>query len=112
MNQSQADIDPDLELTVEKVARDLRGGSIQLIDVREQDEWDAGRIAGSTLVPMSDFARHVSDIDPSIPIVTVCQAGVRSLYVAEALANAGFTSVRSMTGGISAWLAAGLPVEV
>jgi len=106
------DIDPHLETSVDAVAIALDIGSIQLIDVREQEEWNEGRIAGSRLIPMSEFAERVCEIDPEVPIVTVCRVGARSLFVAEALQEAGFPEVKSLAGGLNAWIAAGLPVEV
>ena len=112
MNQDQTDRNPGLETTVDEVVRGLHDGAIQIIDVREPDEWDEGRIAGSVLMPMSDFANRVGEIDPAIPIVTVCRVGGRSLYIAEALTEAGFPNVKSMAGGMNAWMAAGQPVEV
>jgi rhodanese-related sulfurtransferase len=102
----------DLETTVEAVVADLADGSIQLIDVREPDEWLEGRIAGSMLIPMSELGERVLDIDPARPVVTVCRVGARSYYVAEALLEAGFPNVKSMAGGINAWVISGQPLEV
>lgn len=100
---------PELEITVADVAtRDA--AAAQLIDVRELDEWDEGRIHGGVLIPMSEFAARVGEVDPAQPIIVYCRSGGRSLMVAEALQNAGYDA-RSMAGGMLAWEAAGLPVE-
>lgn len=82
----------------------------QFIDVRELDEWQDGRIAGATLIPMSEFAERVTEIDPAQPIIVYCKSGGRSLMVAEALQNAGYDA-KSMAGGILEWERAGHPVE-
>jgi rhodanese-related sulfurtransferase len=102
----------DLETSVEDVVAGMASGAVQVIDVREPEEWDEGHIAGSVLIPMSELADRVQEIDPAHPVVTVCRVGARSLYVAEALHEAGFPHVRSMAGGINAWVAAGQPLEV
>jgi rhodanese-related sulfurtransferase len=111
MSYDEQGIDPELETTVDAVSRGLGDGSIQVIDVREVEEWAEGHIHGSRLIPMSELATRVGEIDPATPVVTVCRVGARSLYVAEALANAGFPNVKSMAGGMNAWIMAGQPVE-
>lgn len=108
----QPDIDPEIETTVDAVVQGLASATVQVIDVRERDEWLEGRIAGSVLIPMSELAERVHEIDPTKPTVTVCRVGARSLYVAEALREAGFPNVMSLAGGINAWLLAGQPLEV
>lgn len=102
-------IDPQMEVTVADVAATL-DAIPQLIDVRELDEWQEGRIAGGTLIPMSEFAARVQEIDPAQPVIVYCRSGGRSLMVAEALQNAGYDA-RSMAGGMLEWERTGHPVE-
>lgn len=102
-------IDPQLEVSVADVAA-TRDAIPQLIDVRELDEWQEGRIAGSTLIPMSEFAARIAEIDPAQQIIVYCRSGARSLMVAEALQNAGYDA-RSMAGGMLEWERDGHPVE-
>lgn len=103
------EFNPELETTVAEVAaRDA--AAAQLIDVRELDEWNEGRLSGGVLIPMSEFAARVGEVDPAQPIIVYCRSGGRSLMVAEALQNAGYDA-KSMAGGMLAWEAAGLPVE-
>lgn len=111
-DRGQPRIEPDLETTVDAVARGLASGTIQVIDVREPDEWAEGHIAGSVLIPMSELAERVQEIDPKESIVTVCRVGARSIYVAEALLEAGYPRVQSMAGGINAWVMFGQSLEV
>lgn len=103
------EIDPQLEVTVAEVAGILPNVQ-QLIDVRELDEWEEARIPGATLIPMSEFAGRVGEIDPAQPIIVYCKSGGRSLMVAEALQNAGYDA-KSMAGGILEWAGAGHAVE-
>lgn len=103
------EFNPQLETTVADVAAN-RHDLQQLIDVRELDEWQAGRIAGGRLIPLSEFAARIGEIDPAQPVIVYCRSGGRSLMVAEALQNAGYNA-RSMAGGMLEWERAGHPVE-
>jgi rhodanese-related sulfurtransferase len=100
-----------LETTVAELARDLTVKPVQVLDVREPDEWSEGHIPGSILMPMGDVATRRHELDPAIPVVTLCRVGARSLYSAAELLAAGFPSVKSLAGGLNAWIAAGQPVE-
>lgn len=101
--------DPQLEVTVAEVAAN-RDSIPQLIDVREVDEWQEGHIAGAKLIPMSEFASKIEEVDPTQPIIAYCRSGGRSMMVAEALQNAGYDA-KSMAGGMLEWERAGHPVE-
>ena len=83
-----------------------------LIDVREQNEWDAGYLKGATHAPKGTISFTIANIAPekSAPILLYCAGGVRSAAVAETLAGLGYTNLTSMAGGINGWSAAGLPV--
>jgi rhodanese-related sulfurtransferase len=75
-----------------------------LLDVREPWEFEAARIEGSVLMPMSDVpGRAFQELDPEAHIVTICHHGVRSLNVAVWLRNQGFEKTQSLSGGINAW---------
>jgi rhodanese-related sulfurtransferase len=87
-----------------------RGKDIQLIDVRQPDEHDAGRIAGDRLVALAELAREVDTIDRGRPVVFYCRSGSRSAMASEAFRGAGFDA-HNMLGGLLEWKAAGLPLE-
>src|SRR5581483_2322507 len=99
-----------LEITVAEYLAGWRRQPIQLIDVREPEEWADGHLAEATLVPLADLERRVSEFDPNLPTVIVCRSGRRSLIAAAALDRLGFRLVRSLAGGIVAWVDAGLPL--
>ncbi len=61
----------------------------RIVDVREPDEVATGTIAGSTAIPLGQLADRAGELDPSVPVVTVCQSGRRSQEAAETLAAAG-----------------------
>lgn len=82
--------------------------NLQLIDVREPDEWEAGRIEAARHIRLDDLADRLGEIDPHRPVVTVCRSGGRSGRGAELLRSRGFDA-RSMDGGMKAWAQEGLP---
>jgi rhodanese-related sulfurtransferase len=99
------------EVDVAEAARVWSESSAQLVDVREPDEWEAGRIPGSIHIPLSELGQRADELVSEVPVVVVCAAGVRSLAGAESLLTRGFHDVASLNGGIIAWAEAGLPVE-
>ena len=86
------------------------GEEIQLIDVRQPDEHEAGRIAGDRLVELSQLAVALDTIDRDTPVVFYCRSGSRSAMAAEAFRGAGFDA-HNMAGGLLEWTSAGLPLD-
>jgi rhodanese-related sulfurtransferase len=86
----------------------VNGGAI-LLDVREQDEWDAGHAPQATHLAMSELNARVDELPQDVRLVCVCHVGGRSSMVADALNRAGWQAT-NLTGGMRAWQAAGLPV--
>jgi len=91
-----------------------RSAPVAIIDCREADEHAQGAIAGAVFIPRGllemRIERHVSD--RTAEIVIYCAAGNRSLFAQRALTELGYTNVRSLAGGFTAWKSAGLPWEV
>lgn len=83
---------------------------VQLVDVREPGEWQAGRIPGSRWIPMDQLGNRLDDLDTDRPVVTVCRSGTRSGKMAEFLTGHGYRA-ENLEGGIQAWTEAGLPVQ-
>ncbi|RAJ04118.1 adenylyltransferase/sulfurtransferase [Chitinophaga skermanii] len=75
----------------------------QLIDVREEVEWDICHINDSKLIPMNTVPRHLGEIDKFQPVVLICHHGMRSRSVANFLVDEGYKDVYNVTGGIHAW---------
>jgi rhodanese-related sulfurtransferase len=92
------------------VAELHREGAVQLIDVREDYEWEAGRIAGARHIELQAVAAEAGSLDREKPVVFYCRVGGRSAMAAGAFRGAGFAAY-SMEGGIEAWDEAGLPLE-
>jgi rhodanese-related sulfurtransferase len=77
-----------------------------LLDVREQDEWDAGHAADAVHIPMSEFVARIGELPEAEPLYVVCRAGGRSAQVVQYLVAQGRTAV-NVDGGMLAWDAAG-----
>jgi len=82
----------------------------QLVDVRAEHEWEAGRIRGAVHLPLAELNERVDELERGRPVVLYCRGGDRSTMAAEALAAAGFEAAK-LNGGIRAWSEAGLPLE-
>jgi rhodanese-related sulfurtransferase len=91
-------------------ARKLVEDGAQLVDVRAEHEWEAGRIGGATHLPLAELAGRTDEIDRERPVVLYCRGGNRSAMAAEALAAAGFDATK-LDQGIVGWSGAGLPLE-
>jgi rhodanese-related sulfurtransferase len=101
-------VDPDY--TPQEVAELLARGQVELIDVREPDEYEAGRIAGARLIPLAQLPSEVAELDRERPIVFYCRTGSRSGMATDAFRGAGFDA-HNMAGGLLDWRASGLPLE-
>jgi rhodanese-related sulfurtransferase len=97
------------ELPPETVASLLAEGAIQLVDVREPYEREAGHVDGSRHVPLAELTAAAPSLDPAVPIVFVCRVGARSAMAAWSFARAGYDA-HNLDGGMVAWAASGLPL--
>lgn len=99
--------DPRPDVSVQQAADASETGLVLLVDVREDDEWTAGHAPEALHVLLA--ALDAADLPTDRPVVAVCRSGNRSALAATQLAEAGF-EVANMSGGMTAWAAAGLPV--
>jgi len=82
---------------------------VQIVDVREAYEWEAGHIDGAVHVPLNQLmAGGGQDLDRSRPVVAVCRSGNRSELAALMLQARGYEA-HNMQGGMEEWETAGLP---
>jgi rhodanese-related sulfurtransferase len=84
-------------------------GSVILLDVREDDEWQRGHAPGAQHIPMSQVPSRLGEIDAEATLFVVCKVGGRSQRVAQYLAQNGYSPV-NVSGGMLAWADAGRPV--
>jgi rhodanese-related sulfurtransferase len=84
---------------------------IQLVDCREQYEWDAGRVESAIFIPLNTLmAGGGPELDASTPVAVICRSGNRSELASTMLQARGFDA-HNVEGGMEAWEAAGLPFE-
>jgi rhodanese-related sulfurtransferase len=97
------------EVSREEAQKLVEDGA-QLVDVRAEHEWDAGRIPGATHVPLAELAERTGEIDKDRAVVLYCRGGNRSTMATDALAAAGYDASK-LVGGIVGWEEADLPLE-
>jgi rhodanese-related sulfurtransferase len=98
------------DLTPEEVAARMKIGGVELIDVREPGEYDAERIHGAMLFPLSSFDPHA--LPKNVDIIFQCGTGKRSAMAVAKAQAAGLRHCAHLAGGIQAWKAAGQPTLV
>ena len=97
------------EIAVDEAIERAAAGTV-LIDVREQDEWDAGHSPDARLVPLSELQARVDEIPTDQPVLIVCHSGGRSLRATAFLRAEGVDAI-NVVGGMSAWAQAGGPLS-
>jgi rhodanese-related sulfurtransferase len=102
------------EVTVAETQQRMRENKdVKLIDVREDNEWDAAHAAGAIHLGKGIIER---DIETTVPnknteLILYCGGGYRSALATDALQRMGYTNVFSMAGGWRAWQEAGGKIE-
>lgn len=90
-------------ISVEEVQERLESGeTLNLIDVREVDEVEAGHIPGIVHIPLGSLESRVGELSKETPYIMVCRSGGRSGRATEFLQEQGF-DVTNMSGGMLAW---------
>lgn len=82
--------------------------AIQIVDVREPYEWEAGHIEQAVHVVLSDIMGGAGEFDPDKPVVAVCRSGNRS-ELATLMLKARGLDAHNLEGGMEAWESDGLP---
>ncbi|GKU78737.1 rhodanese-like domain-containing protein [Paenibacillus sp. L3-i20] len=92
------------EMTASELYDQLKEGvKLNLIDVREQDEWEDGHIEQARFIPLSEFQARANEVhDVEGDVVFICRSGGRSGKVCDFLSLQGFDVV-NVTGGMLAW---------
>jgi glyoxylase-like metal-dependent hydrolase (beta-lactamase superfamily II)/rhodanese-related sulfurtransferase len=87
-------------------------GSVQIVDVREQNEFDGplGHIRDAKLIPLGELSARAGELARDRPVVAVCRSGGRSAQAVVLLQKAGFGQVANLAGGMLRWRANGHPV--
>jgi rhodanese-related sulfurtransferase len=101
------------EIGVDETRRKIEGGQARVIDVREDNEWAAGHVAGAEHMARGVIERDIIERIPekNTEMILYCGGGFRSALSADNLQKMGYTNVYSMAGGWRAWKEAGAPVD-
>ncbi len=105
--QAQDEIDVDPERVADWLEQDP---SLQVIDVREPYEREAGHIAGTRHIQLVNLTGEASTVAREHPVVFYCRVGARSQMAAQAFRAAGYDAY-TMAGGLKRWAEQGLPLE-
>jgi ubiquinone/menaquinone biosynthesis C-methylase UbiE/rhodanese-related sulfurtransferase len=100
------------ELSPYEVKRKLKGEQVVILDVREPDARET-RLKNAVNIPRGELEKHVVEVvkDPRALILTYCDTGRQGALAARQLQDLGYENVWNLYGGITAWLADGMPVE-
>jgi rhodanese-related sulfurtransferase len=101
------------EISPHQAAVIVKSNNAVIIDVRTQEEWDAGHIPNAIHIPLSEVKGRLDEFKAfeGQHIVMQCRSGKRSAVAGKILLSAGYGDVSNLTGGILAWDEAKLPVE-
>jgi rhodanese-related sulfurtransferase len=81
------------------------GSALQIVDVREPNEFVAGHLTGALNIPLGMLAQRLGDWPRDASVVFVCRSGARSGRAADLAAQAGVRAIGHLEGGLLAWAA-------
>ena len=99
----------ETEITPERASELIAGGA-QLIDVRQDYEWEAGHIGEATHIVLETLPSRAEELDRDRPIVFACRTGSRSSFATSAFREAGYEAY-NLAGGLEEWVADGREIE-
>jgi len=93
------------EISATELKRKMDAGEdIQLIDMRQPEEWAFAKIEGAKLIPLGEIMKRRDEIDETRETVIQCKSGMRSARAVQVLQQAGFKGdIKNLKGGITAW---------
>jgi hydroxyacylglutathione hydrolase len=97
----------------------LSSNGLQVLDVRDEEEWDEGHIAGAHWLPYTRMVPQLTSeaqidrlpLEKGQPIAVTCATGQRSSTAISIMQREGFRNLYNVTGGMEAWKAAQFPTE-
>ena len=103
--------EPFTRITVDQAEEMMTGGDVQVIDVREPDEYRRGHVPGAKLIPVSTVLSRREELNHDKDLIFVCAVGQRSALACEMAAAVGLTRLYNLEGGTDAWAKAGHDLE-
>jgi len=91
----------ETDITCDELAAKL--GDVTLLDVREPYEWDLSHLAGAIHIPLQQLPRRLEEVPRDKEIVVYCRMGGRSAHAQHFMLEHGFTRVKNLVGGLTAW---------
>jgi hydroxyacylglutathione hydrolase len=110
--EEKGPVEQTARMTVPELHERWREGGVQVLDVRERSEWDAGHVPGAVHMPYHDMHELPDGIDPSAPLAVICASGQRAATAASLAQRLGARDVRHVVdGGVGTWGRAGYELE-
>ena len=97
-------------ISVQDTKMMIDSSDVFILDVRTQEEYDAGHINGSTLIPVQVIETRLDEIPKDRKILVYCRSGGRSSEASQILIKNGFEEIYNMNGGIDDWIRSGFEV--
>lgn len=93
------------EITAAELNDKMKAGQhLQLIDVREPEEFEICKLPASELIPLNEIPKRYPEIDPEAEVIMICHHGFRSAQAIQFLSQRhGYTNLINLKGGIHAW---------
>jgi rhodanese-related sulfurtransferase len=98
------------DVSVQQAKEMIDRSDVFILDVRTQEEYDAGHIRNSTLIPLQVLDKRLNELPRDKKILVYCMSGIRSAQASGILVNNGFKEIYNMKGGITDWINAGYEV--
>ena len=103
--------EPFKRITPAAASEMINEGDVQVIDVRDTDEWETGHVAGADHIPVDDLFSRIDELDKNKRLLFICAMGVRSALACEMAAAFDYTELYNIEGGTGAWVQDGYPIE-
>jgi rhodanese-related sulfurtransferase len=103
--------EPFTRLSATETKQLMENGAVQVVDVREDWEYESGHIPGAEHIPVNTVFARRDELSRNRDVIFVCSVGQRSALACEMAAAAGLTRLYNVEGGTEAWINAGYPVE-
>jgi rhodanese-related sulfurtransferase len=103
--------EPFTRLSAAETKHMMENGGAQVVDVREDGEYQDGHIPGAEHIPVNTVFARRDELSRDRDVIFVCSVGHRSALACEMAAAAGLTRLYNVEGGTKAWINAGYPVE-
>lgn len=98
-----SDAGAHVKVSAKEAKQLIADGKVTILDVRTQEEFDSGHIAGASVLPVQVLASRVDELDKNKPYLLVCRSGNRSTQAQTILKDAGFKKTYNLMGGVMSW---------